>query len=179
MKRAGVVLACGALATVAAARPAAPAASARALDAVTACRAITDGPARLACYDSNVEALQGAEARRDIVVVDRAAVQKTRRSLFGFSLPSLDLFGGGGGGKPGKADEDEVKEVTEPVRSARQDGEGNWIVVLESGATWHQTEGQLALAPKVGASVTIRRGAIGSYWMKVGAQPGVKVKREG
>lgn len=157
---------------------AAPAGSvpAAAFDALFACRSIADGPQRLACFDGKVAALQDAQAKHDIVVVDREQMHKARKSLFGFNLPTLDLFGEHGGKAP-KGEEDEIKEVTEPVRSARQDGTGNWMVVLESGAVWQQTEGVLALAPKPGTSVTIRRGMLGSYFMRVGSQPGIKVKR--
>ncbi len=149
---------------------------AAAFDALLACRSIADGPQRLACFDGKTAALQDAQARHDIVVVDREQMHKARKSLFGFSLPTLDLFGEHGGKAP-KGEEDEIKEVTEAVKLARQDGMGDWIVVLESGAVWQQTEGTLALAPRPGTSVTIRRGALGSYFMRVGAQPGVKVRR--
>ncbi|MDB5737453.1 MAG: hypothetical protein JWO65_1121 [Sphingomonas bacterium] len=148
-------------------------------DALLACHSIADPQQRLACFDGNAAQLQDAQAKHDIVVVDREQMRRTRKSLFGFTLPSLDLFGdhAGKAPKPSGGGDDDVKEITEPVKSAHQDGMGNWTVVLASGATWQQTEGMIALAPKPGTDVTIKRGALGSYFMRVGSQPGVKARR--
>lgn len=148
-----------------------------ALGDVIACRAIADAAQRLACFDSKVGALQDATNKRDIVVVDRQEVREARRSLFGFTLPSLRIFGDSASGKP-DAEEPEQKEITATVRSARQDGADNWIIVLEDGAIWHQTDGAIAVGPKPGTQVTIRRAALGSYFIRVGKQPGVKARRE-
>ena len=60
------------------------------------CRDIADPAARLACFDRAVGELQTADTRRDISFADRETVKKTRRGLFGFTLPSLGLFGGDG-----------------------------------------------------------------------------------
>lgn len=151
---------------------------AKAFDDVVSCRSITDNAQRLACYDQSVASLQDAAAKHDIVVVDREQVRETRRSLFGFTLPSFGIFGGGD--KAGKQadDQDDIKEITATVRGARQDGQGNWIVTLDDGAVWHQMDGVLAFDPKAGSQVTIKRAALGSYFLKVGKQPGVKARRE-
>lgn len=150
---------------------------AKAFDEVVACRSITDSAQRLACFDQSVAQLQDAANNHDIMVMDREQVRQTRRSLFGFSLPDLGIFGGGKPDKHGE-DEDDIKEITSTVRSARQDGAGDWIVVLDDGAVWHQTDGVITFDPKSGAQVTIRRAALGSYFMRIGKQPGVKARRE-
>ena len=67
----------------------------RLLNAVTACRAIGDATQRLACYDEAATRLTQAVGRNDVVVLDREDIRQTRRSLFGFHLPRLPLFGGG------------------------------------------------------------------------------------
>jgi hypothetical protein len=149
---------------------------ARTIDEIVGCRSISDAGQRLACFDRTVGALQDATAKHDIVVVDRQQVRETRRSLFGLSLPNLPIFGDSGTGKD--ADENRVKEVSSTVRSAREDGAGNWIVILEDGAVWHQTSGDIAIGPKPGTPVTIREAALGSYFMRIGKQPGVKARRE-
>ncbi|MDP8913479.1 MAG: hypothetical protein M3N39_07885, partial [Pseudomonadota bacterium] len=64
-----------------------------ALKRLSDCRSITDQTARLACYDREVAALDAAEARKDLVVVDREQLRKTRRTLFGLTLPDLSIFG--------------------------------------------------------------------------------------
>ena len=79
------------------------------------CRDIADSAARLACFDREVGELQAADTKRDITFADRETVKKTRRGLFGFTLPSLGLFGGDG-------DEDEIKSVETTVASSSQVG---------------------------------------------------------
>jgi hypothetical protein len=150
------------------------------LNAVLGCRAIADPGQRLACFDKNVDALQAANANREIVVVDRGEVRKARRSLFGFNLPSLNIFGGEPDKDKRKPDgiEGEDDEISAVIASARRDADGYWIVVLADGAVWHQTGGMIAVAPRAGGTVTIRRAALGSYFLRIGKQPGVKARRD-
>ena len=54
-----------------------------------ACKDLADSAVRLACYDRETAAVGDAISRRDLVVVDRESVKTARRSLFGFSIPSL------------------------------------------------------------------------------------------
>ena len=63
-------------------------------DAVLACRSETDPQARLQCFDRTSGALATAAQSGAVVVVDREEVRRTRRSLFGFSLPRLPFFRG-------------------------------------------------------------------------------------
>lgn len=153
-------------------------AGAKAFDQLLACKAVADPAQRLACYDQTVGTLADAKAKKDIVVVDRQEVREAKRSLFGFTLPNLRIFGDSGPDKGKGAEEPEETEITATVRSAREDGDGNWIIVLDDGAVWHQTAGEIAIAPKPGGQVTIRKAALGSYFLRVGKQPGVKARRE-
>ncbi len=141
------------------------------VQALADCRKLTEDSARLACYDKAVAALDQAEARGDIVVVDRDQARKVRRQAFGLSLPSLSLF------DKGESDE-ELNNMTAQVESARQDGTGRWTVRLDSGATWTQVDtSPLRRTPKPGMPVTIRRAALGSFMMKIGDQHAVRAKR--
>lgn len=53
-------------------------------DALAACRGIADSAARLSCFDRTAEAFVRARDNKEVVVLERAEIQKTRRSLFGF-----------------------------------------------------------------------------------------------
>jgi hypothetical protein len=135
------------------------------------CRKLTEDSARLACYDKAVAALDQAEARGDIVVVDRDQARKVRRQAFGLPLPSLSLF------DKGESDE-ELNNMTAQVVTARQDGTGRWTVKLDSGATWTQVDtSPLRRTPRPGMPVTIRKAALGSFMMKIGDQHAVRAKR--
>jgi len=144
-------------------------------EALVRCRAVTDDAARLRCFDAAAAALDAAAARREVVVVDRAQVRESRRRLFGLALPRLPIFGGG---DDGDEDEDEVDHVEGVVASASQNGNGQWVVRLQDGATWVQTDNNaLALRPRAGQPVVVNRGALGSYMMRVNRQPGIRVRR--
>jgi hypothetical protein len=147
------------------------------IDAVIRCRSIADAGQRLQCFDTAASALAQATERREIVVVDRSQVRETRRRLFGFALPDIRLFGGG---DDDDHDQDAVRELQATVTSATRDGHGHWIVTLNEGGTWSQTDNlALGIWPRRGSTVVIRRQTLGNYMMRVDGQPGIRVRRTG
>jgi len=144
-------------------------------EALVRCRAVAEDAARLQCFDSAAAALEQAAERREVVVVDRAQVRESRRRLFGLALPRLPIFGGG---DDDEQEEEEINRVEGVVASASQNGNGQWIVRLQDGALWVQTDNRpLALRPRPGQPVVIERGALGSFMMRVNGQPGVRARR--
>jgi hypothetical protein len=144
-----------------------PAAFTRAIQ----CRTITDPQQRLACYDREVTALEVAERRSDIRVVDRQQVRRTRRSLFGLTLPDLNIFGGDN-------DETAVREITGTISGVSTDAYGKHTFTLEDGARWRQLDSrQLNIDPRPGQPIRIRRGAIGSFLANVNNQIAIRVQR--
>jgi hypothetical protein len=136
------------------------------------CRKLTDGAQRLACFDAAAAAMDQAEAKGDIVVVDRAQARKVRRQAFGFTLPSLSLFERGE--KP-----EELNTVEGVVASARQNGSGKWVIRLEDGAVWVQVDtNDLGTDPRAGEAVKIRRAALGSYMLILPHQRSFRAHRE-
>ncbi len=163
------------VAALAVAKPTAapPAGRPEAFDALVKCRAIAEDAARLHCFDEAAAALQQAAEKHDIVIVDRAQIRQTKRTLFGLELPRLSIFGGGEGDKG-----EEVSQIDGVIASARDTG-GRWLVHLEDGSTWLQVDDNvIAIWPKAGQKVLIKRAALGSYMMRVNGQPGVRVKRQ-
>ncbi len=142
------------------------------LQAVIDCRALTDSTARLACYDAAAARLQQAESAGEVVVVDRAQVREARRQIFGFSVPALDLFGGRSTARP----QDRVDRLEGVVRSSSFGLDGKRVFRLEDGAVWRQF-GSEELRVRAGSRVVITRGLIGSFFMRVDNQPGVRVQR--
>ncbi len=144
-----------------------------AFEALVRCRAVTDDSARLRCFDSAAATLQQQAENRDLVVVDRKQIQETKRGLFGLDIPNLNPFGGGGGDGV-----EEIKSIESTVRSAMQDGDGRWVITLEDGSTWAQTDSYpFAVNPKRGHPVKVVKASMGSYMMRVNNQPGVRAKR--
>ena len=143
-----------------------------AVRAVVDCRKITDGPQRLACFDAAVARLDEAQAKGDLVSIDREQRRTLRRETFGFALPSLSIFDRGGG-----AEEDAAQ--TFKVDHAFTDREGRWQIELAGGGFWRQTDSNSLLRePKPGSSALIKKGALGSFDMKIDGQASIRVRRE-
>ena len=172
-------LAAGAVLIAALAAPpllAAPARSAqeraKELQQLIDCRKLADGTQRLACFDQAAAALDQAEAKGDVVVVDREQARKVRRQAFGFTLPSISLF------ERGEKAED-IASADGKIASARKALSGKWEVKLEDGGTWIQVDlTDIPIDPKPGQTVKIKRASMGSYMMTIGNQRAVKVRRE-
>lgn len=138
------------IATSASASDSAP----KVLRALGDCRTIADASARLSCFDKAAAALASAVAAKDVVVVDREQVKRDRRKQFGFiKLQQGEIDAG----------VPEPAELKGKVSSLSISGEFI-MVVVESSGTWRTTEGGFN-APALGESVTIKKGALGSYVM--------------
>lgn len=139
--------------------------------ALLQCRNIADSAERLACYDKAAATIDEAVAKRDIVVIDREGVQKTKRGLFGFSIPNLGIFGDDN-------DVVEIKQIEGTLVSTAFNADGGYIFRLADGSRWTQIDSKpFAFPPRSGEKVTVKKGALGAYFLTVEGQPGVKVKR--
>lgn len=134
------------------------------------CRKMTDPTARLACYDKGVSALEQAAIKHDVVIADREMIREARRAQFGYTLPSLRIFGG--------SDEDVVREIQSKVKSARVLGMGLVRFTIDEGSVWEQTESRtLGQDPKPGMKVTIKSHALGRFTASFDGQPTITVRR--
>ncbi len=142
------------------------------LTSVLNCRELTDDQARLRCFDAAAAALGEASSAGALVVVDREAVRRTRRGLFGFNMPRLPFFRGD------TSQDEEVTEIEGTIRSIRSLDYGKWALTLEDDSTWQTTESDTRNpAPRVGQSVRIRRAALGSYMLSIEGARGVRAMR--
>lgn len=165
--RMAVIVAGAAL--IAGTQAAAQDASDRVLRSFADCRAVADPGQRLACFDRAAAALASAVEKKDVRIVDRADVRKARRSLFGFALPNIDLFGGGKDDEAQAKDEDAFTEINTTVASASATGANGRVQIRladDSGAVW-QTTDPMNWPPKPGAKIRIRKGALGNYFIAV------------
>lgn len=134
-----------------------------------ACRQIADQGARLACFDAQAAAIDAAEARSDIVVVDRQQLRSTRRSLFGLALPRIPFL-----------DDDRTelpREYEATIRSVSGTRDGKLTFDL-GDATWRTTEVPTYQSdPRAGEKVKIRRGPLGSFKLSVEGRPAMRALR--
>src|SRR6476661_1033659 len=138
-----------------------PAAISPYVNALENCRTLTDPAQRLACYDQTAPALIAASKSGEINIVDRGELRQARRSLFGFSMPKLPFFAGD------QSAGDTPDQIDTPIKSAREVGYGTFrIVVTEGNAVWETTEQSMGLDPRSGQKITIRRGPLGSFFLR-------------
>ncbi|WP_157968796.1 MULTISPECIES: hypothetical protein [unclassified Sphingomonas] len=139
------------------------------LQSLARCRKVADNGERLACYDRAASAVEEARARKEIVVLDREEVQKTKRSMFGFSLPSIKLFGDG-------KDDDSLKQLVGTLRASAVQPGGLMRFTLDDGGVWETTE-QSMNRLRQGDVVTIKAGPLGSYIATAPGRRAVRVRR--
>lgn len=136
--------------------------------ALLACQPITDPAQRLACYDNAAGAFAKAYEKHEVMVVDRAEAKAAKRSLFGFSVPHVKLFGGN--------DDVEIKAIDTTLAEVRSRADGSQVIVLEDGSRWLQTDGPEVSARR-GVKVQIVTAAFGSFFATIDGQPGHRVMR--
>lgn len=133
------------------------------------CRSVADPAARLACFDRESASIETAERNRELVIVDRGEIRKTRRSLFGLAMPRIPFLDDGD-------TEAAPVRIEGVVRSASVNRE-MWTVNL-GDSVWRTTESaQFQEPPKAGEKVMIRRGALGSFVLKVENKKGLRAIR--
>lgn len=139
----------------------------RYLDELRACQAITDDSARLACFDKSVGAIVAATQSGEVQVVEKEQLEKTRRGMFGFTLPKLGLFSG-------KDDLELLRSTITRVKGIRE----GWIITIEEGSVWQMSNVPSRLkAPQVGNPVEFKKASLGSYFIRIDGQMGVKGRR--
>lgn len=142
------------------------------LEALKACRTIVDEAERLTCYDAKVGAMVAATEAGDVRVVDREDVRRTRRQLFGFTVPDLDILEGD------ETDKETSELLQTSITSARQVGRRAWRFTTTEGAVWEIASAPPRLAPiAAGDSVEFKKASLGYFFIRINGQMGVKGKR--
>lgn len=142
--------------------------------AVVACRTINQTEARLACYDQSVAAMDEAEQRNQLVVIDRQQVNRAERGIFGLSLPSVSAIFRR---SSDKTPHEEIKQIESALKQVSPAGYGKWTFALEDGGTWATTEAVTGRVPKVGEHIIVKRASLGGYVLSADGGRAVRVKR--
>ena len=148
------------------ARPVADEAPPAVLNALLECRKLANDTQRLACFDHTAADMGKAAESHELVVLDRAAVNHTKRSLFGLNLPAIRIFG---------SNDEELTQIDSTIARAYSNRTGP-VFVLADGSRWQQIDGQDPLADP-GDPVVIHKGAMGSFLARIGKTPGLRVVR--
>jgi hypothetical protein len=143
--------------------------------AIDRCRQIADPTQRLACYDSAAGALVQAANAGTVAVVDQNEIRQARHSLFGFTLPKIPFFSG-----DTTADEAQ-RQLDSTITSVRPLNNGYYrIVIADNNAVWETSESNISFdPPRPGQKISILRGQLGSYFLRINGQIGVRGRRVG
>ena len=137
---------------------------------IVACRALADTAARLQCFDTAAKAFEDAAENRQIVMLDQGEVSKTKRSLFGFSLPKIPFFG-----ESDDEQDEEFKQIEGELAGVQALPYGKYQFTVTDAGTWQTTQG-ISTILKNGKKFKIKRGALGSYMLVIN-NTGIRVKR--
>lgn len=135
------------------------------LEDAIACRSVAGNAELLACYDGTVAALDKAEAIKQVVVMDRAHVLKTRRSLFSLTLPKIKIFGDG-------------DRIDTSVTLSSHDTDDRRVFGAAKGAICRQIDDRPTFFARRGMKVTIKRAMFGSFFTDFERGAGIRVRRD-
>lgn len=151
------------------------------LSGLYACTTIEDNDTRLACYDQAAGRIQKDEEKGDLTAISREQADEVRRESFGFSLPSIprifDRETNSQSSKEDKAKPKKINEIELAVKSIRKDPYGKVIVTMENGQVWRQTTTDVTFRKKKADIAEIRKGSLGSYFMKLDGSKAMRAKR--
>lgn len=143
--------------------------------AIDRCRQITDPMQRLACYDSAAGALVQAANTGTVAVVDQNEIRQARHSLFGFSLPKIPFFSGD------STTDEAQRQLDSTITSVRALNNGYYrVVIADNNAVWETTDSTISFdPPRPGQKISILRGKLGNYFLRINGQLGVRGRRVG
>lgn len=153
--------------------------SAAALDAARTCSEIAADAARLACYDSlfrdagsySPDSL--AETAGEAASSPAQTVVLDSEETFGLTEAQRAQRAAEAGLKP-------VDEITVTIISLNSDHGGKLVIELANGQRWRQVDSTGWTGFRVGETIVIRRGALGSYLATApdSGRPAVRVRRD-
>jgi hypothetical protein len=139
------------------------------LASIRNCRMLPDDTARLACYDAAATRFVAAVDSGAVQVVSKDEIERTRRGLFGFSLPRLGLFG---------SDEEQEQELASTVEAVVRQGRDGYRFRIAEGSVWEIPDAPRRLRPpRPGDEVVLKRASLGSFFIRIAGQTGVKGRR--
>lgn len=147
-------------------------AKAEILDGLKSCRRLSDDSERLACFDRQVAALVAASEAGDVRLVDREDVRRTRRQLFGFSVPDVGILEGD------EKDREATDTLTTTITSVRYRPRRRAEFTTAEGARWEIFKVPRRLADiEPGDEVEFKKASLGTFFIRINGQMGVKGKR--
>jgi hypothetical protein len=164
-----------------------PAHASEALGALLACRQVASDPARLACFDRESAALvaaprSGAVSPRASPRAVAGAQAPSRAALSATGLDPEQTFGLAPlqiAARQAAAEKlpRRLDHIAARITALSSAADGREIFTLDNSQVWMELEPEATVEPRVGESVEISRGWLGSYWLSLPTRRGCKVTR--
>jgi len=152
-------------------------------DSLRGCSAESDSQKRLACYDKAVGRVTPPKSASDTAPV-APVTSAAPAPAAPVSTPAASVPGGEFGldadrlrQLKAQAGAAESQSLTAHITAISQLPYGRQRISLDNVQVWEQTEEDWGFNPRVGAAVTITRGALGGFWMAADAYKKIRVKR--
>ncbi len=143
---------------------------------VYACADIAKADDRLACYDAAIASLRSAEASGGVTVVSREQVAEAERKAFGLGPATLaDVARNAAPAAAPKIEAPDTLQVT--LTSVVKKPGGGLRFIMDNGQVWEEIDASLGRVGGLPAAAEIRKGAFGSFMLKIGDLPVTRVKR--
>lgn len=163
-----------------------------------ACVTIASEKERLRCFDHEMAQLEAASTRGEApasnaskantlppaVTAPAVAVAANPTIPSAAALPPEQTFGLSGdqilklesrqAGSP--APQPKLKNLTAQITRVTQNSQGRWVITLNNGQVWRQSETREFQASP-GLAVKISSGAMGSYWLETNSHNWTRVER--
>jgi hypothetical protein len=142
------------------------------LAALKNCQSLAENSERLVCYDAAVGTMVAASDQGGLRIVDEEEVTQARRRLFGFSLPKIGLF------KDDASGEFALDQLESTIKTTRSLSNGGHLFEIDDGGWWQiNSPPRRLIAPKAGDKVVFKRASMGTYFIRINSQIGVKGRR--
>lgn len=139
------------------------------LDGLFQCQTITSQEGRNTCFSNETAKLQRATESGELVVIDQKVAAERSAAAFGLRQPDT---------LSSNFEVETPQQVTSTLASSAQFAEGKYRFTLADGSTWAQTDSDpIRLRPRDGATVTVRRAALGSYMLRIERGRDIRVQR--
>ncbi|MEM6858136.1 MAG: hypothetical protein AAF559_09715 [Pseudomonadota bacterium] len=144
------------------------------LEQLKVCQTKTNDSERLACFDQAVGNIVAANEAGEVQIIDQDDVRRTKRELFGLSVPDIDIL------KTDDEEEDKkAKEELETViTSASYQSRKKIRFTTQEGAVWEITGAPSRLRTiEAGDRVVFKKASMGTFFIRINGQVGVRGKR--
>lgn len=146
------------------------------VESLKECQQVAAALDRLTCLDAAANAIIAADRKGDLRILNAEDVRQTRRRLFGFSLPDLNLFSDD---RDEASEPDQLEMLESTITAVRYTSQDSFLFRIADGnALWQITNAPMRLGKvEVGDTVAFKRATLGSYFIRIDGKVGVKGKR--